>query len=104
MYLIYFVFQEEQFLFYWVNKNFNVSVFLEYFFCELMLLVLVLLDSDDEEVFVYNEEEIVNFFKVILKDKDIFLFSLKSKILKYFINFVGLRFKWFFFDYLLLNI
>lgn len=77
---------------------------MEYFFCELMLLVLVLLDSDDEELFVYNEEEIVNFFKVILKDKDIFLFSLKSKILKYFINFVGLRFKWFFFDYLLLNI
>lgn len=62
-----------------------------------MLLVLVLLDSDDEELFVYNEEEIVNFFKVILKDKDIFLFSLKSKILKYFINFVGLRFKWVFF-------
>lgn len=69
-----------------------------------MLLVLVLLESDDEELFVYNEEEIVNFFKVILKDKDIFLFSLKSKNLKYFINFVGLRFKWFFFDYLLLNI
>lgn len=51
---------------------------MEYFFCELMLLVLVLLDSDDEELFVYNKEEIVNFFKVILKDKDIFLFSLKS--------------------------
>lgn len=57
---------------------------MEYFFCELMLLVLVLLDSDDEELFVYNEEEIVNFFKVILKDKDIFLLSLKSKILKIF--------------------
>lgn len=65
-----------------------------------MLLVLVLLESDDEELFVYNEEEIVNFFKVILKDKDIFLFSLKSKNLKYFINFVGKR-VFLFFDVIL---
>lgn len=62
------------------------------------------LESDDEESSAHNEEEIVNSFKVTSKDKDTLLPSPKSKNLKHFINFVGLRFKWFFSDYLSPNI